>query len=150
METANTTETNEMLIRDLIHNRLEATRNRDIEGALASYAQDVISYDVVDPLVYRGKDEIRKRLKEWVSSFSGPIGLEISDLKICNNTGLAFCHGLCHVSATTNDGKNLAMWWRETSCLTKTEGIWTITHIHSSVPFNVETGKASLDLTPEN
>jgi len=40
------------------------------------------------------------------------------------------------------------MWWRETACYRKVEGEWLITHQHSSVPFDVESGKASLDLKP--
>jgi hypothetical protein len=28
------------------------------------------------------------------------------------------------------------------------DGKWTVTHEHDSVPFNVESGKASLDLRP--
>jgi len=40
------------------------------------------------------------------------------------------------------------MWWRSTVCYRKTEGSWKITHEHNSVPFNVETGKPSLDLEP--
>jgi hypothetical protein len=30
----------------------------------------------------------------------------------------------------------------------KTQGKWFITHQHSSVPFDAESGKASLDVTP--
>jgi hypothetical protein len=40
------------------------------------------------------------------------------------------------------------MWWRATVCYRKIDGKWMITHEHASVPFNVESGKASLDLTP--
>jgi ketosteroid isomerase-like protein len=40
------------------------------------------------------------------------------------------------------------MWWRETACYRKLEDEWLITHQHSSVPFDVGSGKASLDLRP--
>ena len=32
--------------------------------------------------------------------------------------------------------------------LQKTDGVWVITHEHNSVPFDAESGKASLDLAP--
>jgi len=33
-------------------------------------------------------------------------------------------------------------------CYRKLDGTWLVTHEQSSVPFDVESGKASLDLTP--
>ena len=119
MQTIKTEETDEALILILINNRIEATRNKDINSALSCYAPDVLSFDVVDPLEYRGSEAIRTRLENWFSSFQGAIGLEISDLKISSGTDVAFCYGLCHVQATTKDGNKLDMWWRETTCLRK-------------------------------
>jgi ketosteroid isomerase-like protein len=40
------------------------------------------------------------------------------------------------------------MWVRATLCLRRIDGKWMIAHEHQSVPFDVETGKASLDLKP--
>jgi ketosteroid isomerase-like protein len=40
------------------------------------------------------------------------------------------------------------MWWRTTVCFRKLDGKWMVTHEHNSVPFDVESGKASLDLKP--
>lgn len=40
------------------------------------------------------------------------------------------------------------MWWRRTVCFRKADGKWLATHEHRSVPFDVERGKASLDLKP--
>ena len=61
---------------------------------------------------------------------------------------MAFSHGLSHVSATKPGGGQLDMWWRTTICFRKIADQWTVTHEHNSVPFKVESGKASLDLTP--
>ena len=61
---------------------------------------------------------------------------------------VAFSHSLNHVSATTKDGQRLDMYWRATVCFRKLDGSWTVTHTHSSVPFDMETGQASLDLEP--
>ncbi|HWN09265.1 MAG TPA: nuclear transport factor 2 family protein [Pyrinomonadaceae bacterium] len=95
-----------------------------------------------------GSDAIRKRLKEWFAQFDGPIGFDVAELSITSGDEVAFGHSLDHVSATTTAGGKLDMWWRETACYRKFDGRWLITHQHSSVPFDVESGKASLDLKP--
>ena len=138
----------EAQIRGLIEDRIKAVRAKDIDGAISNYAPDVLSFDVINPLQYFGSDAIRKRLEQWFSSFQGSIGFEIRDLSITVGETVAFSHCLNHVSATTTAGGKLDMWWRETACYRKTDGKWIITHQHSSVPFDVESGKASLGLKP--
>lgn len=138
----------EAQIRALVEDKSKAVRAKDIDGATAIYAPDVLSFDVINPLQYIGAGAIRKRLGEWFSSFEGSIGFEIRDLSITAGETVAFSHSLDHVSATKRDGVKLDMWWRETACYRKTDGKWLITHQHSSVPFDMENGKASLDLKP--
>jgi len=138
----------EVQIRKLIEDKIEAVRAKDIDGATTAYAPDVLSFDVVNALQSVGPDAIKKRLKEWFAQFDGPIGFEIRDLNITCGSEVAFSHSLDHVSATTTSGERLDMWWRETACYRKIDSKWLITHQHSSVPFDVETGKASLDLKP--
>jgi uncharacterized protein (TIGR02246 family) len=138
----------EVQIRRLIEDKIEAVRAKDIDGATSNYAPDVMSFDVVNRLQYIGSDAIRKRLEEWFSSFQGSIGFEIRDLSITSGDSVAFSHSLNHVIATTTKGVKLDMWWRETACYRKLDGKWMIIHQHSSVPFDVKSGKASLDLKP--
>jgi uncharacterized protein (TIGR02246 family) len=138
----------EVQIRELIEDKIQAVRAKDIDGATSNYAPDVLSFDVVNRLQYIGSDAIRKRLEEWFSSFQGSIGFEVRDLSITSGDSVAFSHSLNHVSATTTEGVKLDMWWRETACYRKLDGKWMITHQHSSVPFDVKSGKASLDLKP--
>jgi ketosteroid isomerase-like protein len=52
------------------------------------------------------------------------------------------------VVGTLFDGTRLDMWWRSTAGFRKIDGRWRITHEHNSVPFDPQTGKASLDLEP--
>ena len=146
--TAENKAVDEVQIRGLIENKIKAVRAKDVDGATSGYAPDVLSFDVVNPLRYIGADAIRKRLEGWFSSFQGSIGFEISDLSITVGDAIAFSHCLSHVSATKAGGGKLDMWWRETACYRRIEGKWLITHQHSSVPFDVESGKASLDLKP--
>ena len=77
MTTAKSKASDEAQIRTLIEARVKAVRDKDIDGALSSITPDMLSFDVVNPLQYRGRDAERKRVQEWFSSFQGPIGYEI-------------------------------------------------------------------------
>jgi ketosteroid isomerase-like protein len=125
-----------------------AIRSKNVEATLLHYAPDVVSFDVVGPLQFRGSAAIRQRLEEWFASFKGPIEYESSDAEIAASGAIAFCHSLNHVSGTLGDGRKLEMWWRATLGFRKHEGAWRVSHSHSSVPFDPKSGKASLDLKP--
>jgi ketosteroid isomerase-like protein len=135
-------------IRQLVEHRSAAIRSRDFERSTSMIAADYLLFDVVDPLQSKGAGAARNRAKEWFATFQGPIGYEIQDLQISAANGVGFSHGLNHVSGTKLDGNPLDMWWRATVCYRKLDGRWQITHEHNSVPFNVNDGKASLDLEP--
>jgi uncharacterized protein (TIGR02246 family) len=138
----------EVQIRELTENSAEAVRAKDIDGAMAHIAPDVVVFDVVNPLQSLGVDAARKRLKEWFASFQGPIDYEIRDLRVTTNDNVAFSHSLNRVRGTKTDGGHIEMWWRATVGYRKIDGQWLATHEHSSVPFDVESGRASLDLKP--
>lgn len=141
--------TPEARIRTLIEDRVKAIRAKDVDGCVSRSAPDLLLFDVVNPLQYTGADGERQRLKEWFSQFEdGPIGFELHNLSIAASDDVAFCHSLNHVSATTAAGPKIDMWWRATVCFRRIDGDWMITHEHSSVPFDAETGQASLDLLP--
>jgi len=140
--------TTEEEIRRLFDGWGKAIRAKDVDASLASYAPDVLAFDLINPLRYVGIDAVRARLENWFSSFAGPIGYENRDLTIAMGDDVAFSHSLNHVSATTKDGQRLDMYWRATVCFCKLDGSWTVTHTHSSVPFDMETGQVSLDLEP--
>ena len=148
MGAATGADTNEAQVRALIDDRVRAVRAKDVNLAMAHVAASIVSFDVVNPLQSIGSDPARKRAEQWFSSFQGDVGFEIAELRIAAGDDIAFCHGLSHVNATKADGGKLEMWWRTTLCCRKTEGEWTVTHEHNSVPFDIENGKASLDLKP--
>jgi uncharacterized protein (TIGR02246 family) len=135
-------------IRQLMDDSANAVRSRDIDALMSNFSPDVLSFDVVNPLQYRGADAARARAEQWLGSFEGPIGYELRDLAITTGSDAAFCHSLNQVSATKKDGDKLEMWWRATVCLRKIDGSWLVTHQHNSVPFDPESGKASIDLKP--
>jgi len=148
MPATNAKANDEVQIRSLIEARIKAIRAKDVEGATGSISEEIVLFDVVDPLRSIGSDALKKRAATWFSSFDGSIGFEIRDLAIAAANDIAFSYGLNHVSATTMDGTKLEMWWRTTVCYRKIRDKWIVTHEHNSVPFDVGTGKASLELQP--
>jgi len=135
-------------IRALLDERVKAVRVKDINGAVAGSAPDILSFDVVNPLQYAGSNALKKRVENWFSSFEGPIGYEIFDLTITAGNDVAFSHSFNRVIGTTTDGKKIEMYWRATVCYRKIDGKWMVMHEHNSVPFDPENGKASLNLKP--
>jgi len=136
-------------LRRLIDDRVRAIRAKDADATLAHYVPDVRSFDVIDPLRYAGRDGVAERLRAWFSQFrEGPIGFELRDLEIVAGDRVAFCHSLDHVDAVTTGGNRIDVWWRATTCFRKLDGRWMVVHEHSSVPFDMESGRASLGLQP--
>ncbi|HEX8695686.1 MAG TPA: SgcJ/EcaC family oxidoreductase [Longimicrobium sp.] len=135
-------------IRELIGERVRAVHAKDLDAVVSPHAADVLSFDVLGPLRYRGSAAIRERAAEWFSAYDGPIGYEVRDLAVTAGADVAFCHYLYRVSGTTTEGTAVEMWVRATVCLRKTDGAWTIAHEHQSVPFDPESGRALLDLEP--
>ena len=148
MTLENNKQTDEAQIRALIHERINAVRAKDVDGAMFSVSPDILSFDVVNPLQTFGSDGMRKRAAQWFSGFKGAIGYDLRDLSIATGNDVAFSHSLNRVNGTTTDGQKLDMWWRSTVCYRKLDGKWMVTHEHNSVPFDPTSGKASLDLKP--
>jgi uncharacterized protein (TIGR02246 family) len=148
MTPENSKATDEAQLRALIDNRVEAVRNKDANALMSQHAPDVLMFDALNPLQYIGADKVRARAEEWLSWYQGPIGYEVRDLSITAGEEAAFCHYLYRVSGTMTNGKEVEMWVRSTVCFRKIEGKWMVAHEHSSVPFDAESGKASVDLKP--
>ena len=138
----------ERSIRGIIEERVAAIGERDVEKLLTHHAPDVVSFDVLDPLQNAGSDTIRRRAGRWLSSYEGAPGYEVRDLNVTAGETVAFCRYLYRVSGTLKAGGEVDMWVRATVCFGKTDGEWKIVHEHQSVPFDAQTGKASLDLKP--
>jgi uncharacterized protein (TIGR02246 family) len=148
MPTENRKEINEAQIRELMDRWLQALRAKDLVGIMSCYAPDVLLFDLLPPLQYAGADAYRKNWAEWFPTFQGPIGYEICDLSITMGDEVAFSHSLNRISGKRTDGEETDVWVRATVCYRQIDGKWMIAHEHVSVPFYMDSGKASVDLRP--
>jgi ketosteroid isomerase-like protein len=88
-------------------------------------------------------------LKAWLGGWDGPVGIEVRDLHIVADGGVAWCHSLNRLHGTLADGRAVDMWMRSTLGLSQATGAWTIAHGHSSVPFHMDGSfRAATDLQP--
>ncbi len=137
-------------IRSLIERRIRGIHDKDVATVTSDQAPNIVLFDAIPPLQSIGLDAERERTREWFSSYEGRIGYDVHDLDITAGDDVAFCHYLYRVSGTMKNGQQVDMWVRATLCLRKLDGAWKVTHEHNSVPFDGQSGKAALDLKPQD
>ena len=135
-------------IRDWLDRFAKAFSEKNLEAIMAFYADDVVAYDVVPPLQYVGKDAYRKDYEQFLALYEGNLHVEVRDLHIGTSGDLGFATGLELISGVLKNGQKSDIWIRFTSLYRKTNGHWLDFHDHISVPADMESGKAMLDLKP--
>ncbi|MGH6913209.1 MAG: YybH family protein [Geminicoccales bacterium] len=131
----------------LIDDWAKALRAKDVRGALAHFAADIVTFDLAPPLTSTGADA--QGLQAWFDTWQGPLGYEIRDLRVTGGEDAAFCHCLSRLSGTKVDREQNEVWFRQTLGLRKIGGAWKIAHQHESVPFYMDGSyRAAVDLEP--
>jgi uncharacterized protein (TIGR02246 family) len=120
----------------------------DVDAIMALYTDDVIAYDVVPPLQYRGKAEYRTDYQQFLSQYADNVKVEVRDLHVGASGDLGYAAGLELISGTLKGGHKSEVWVRFTSLFRKSGGRWLDFHDHVSVPADIESGKAMLELKP--
>jgi uncharacterized protein (TIGR02246 family) len=138
----------EVRIRNLIEDWAKAVRASDIERIMAIYAPDVLSFDAIAQLQFKGHEAYRKHWEACIAMCPGPMIFELHDLEIAAGDGIAFGHCLVRCGTTGEDGKERTGWMRGTVCYKNSGGSWLVAHEHFSAPFDPASGKAMLDLKP--
>jgi uncharacterized protein (TIGR02246 family) len=137
-------------IRQLLDRWAKAFRARDLNGIMSIYepGETLVAFDVVPPLQYAGFEAYKKDYQEFLDQFQGTIDVEYRDLNIVAGDTVAFSRGLERMTGTLKNGQKFDAWVRFTECYRKTNGQWLAIHDHISVPVDLESGKAALDLKP--
>jgi uncharacterized protein (TIGR02246 family) len=139
----------------LLDERVDACRAKDIDRLMALYSPDVVYFDVVPPLHFTGTDPVRRNFQRWFDEYEGPIGLTTVHQQVAVSGDVAFAHMMHHDtgpldadSATHEQVEDRSLWLRSTVCLRRAEHGWRITHEHISLPVDLRSMQAVLDLTP--
>jgi ketosteroid isomerase-like protein len=121
--------TNEPQIRGLIASWAKAVRARDMEGALAHHAKNIVMFDVPLPVQSKGIKAYKKTWELFFASNPGGKGsFELRELKIVAGDTVAFCHALLLAGSAKKPQGRL------TIGLKKVHGEWMIVHEHHSYP----------------
>jgi len=136
------TQSHDSEIRDLLDGWADACRAKDIDRLMSLYAADIVYFDVVPPLQFTGRDEVRRNFIRWFDQYDGPIGLETRDLTVVTGADVAFANLVVLDSGTRNNGIEGTVAVRATVCCRRSSDQWLITHEHISIPagwaFSVE------------
>lgn len=135
-------------IQHLIDRWTKAIHDKDIDGIMAVYAPEVVVFDIMPPMQYKGKDAYRSDYVKSLEQFKVPIETEIRELSITTGDSIAFSHSIQRLNGTLKTGEKTDLWVRFTDCYRKINGKWLVVHEHISVPTDFESGKAVLDLKP--
>lgn len=125
-----------------------AVRAQDIDAIVAHYAQDIVAFDAVTKLQFKGVPAYRDHWLACLEMCPGPMVFELHDIAIHAEGHVGFCHALLRCGSTNDKDEAEVSWMRMTSGYRRIEGHWKVVHEHFSVPFEMESGKALLDLEP--
>ncbi|KAF0835753.1 NAD(P)H-dependent oxidoreductase [Nocardia caishijiensis] len=135
-------------ISDRIDRLVECLRTKDLDGIGALYTDDAVSFDIEPPLRHRGR---AAKLANWARVFQvfDTMSYEFRDLTFTVGADVAYGYGFGRLRGTLRTGEVTdGMWVRATLCLRKVGGAWLIAHDQVSVPLDIPSGKALVDLEP--
>jgi ketosteroid isomerase-like protein len=139
----------EAAVRRVLEDITQAVRERDVDGLLAHCAGDIVNFDMVPPLEHNGVRAMRRLWAMTLGGFQVPLQYEMRDVYISVSGDVGFVRSLNRFGGTLVDsGKVDVSWIRSTLGLRKIEGTWKVVHEHVSVPFDMDTGRALLELQP--
>ncbi len=136
-------------IRARIDNWTQAVRSADVKAIMSFYAPDMVAFDAVSQLQFKGADAYGKHWEACLAMCPGPMVFKIGELDIAVENDLAFAHCLVQCGMQDDKGQEKTSWMRMTSGYRKINGAWMIVHEHFSAPFDMQTGKALFDIEPD-
>lgn len=138
-------------VRDVVKNYTNAVYERDVEKFLSMYDPEIHIYDCWTNWESKGISLWKKNVEEWFNGLSEEgalLKVDFNDLMIEENGNLAFIY--CAVSFAAyqeESGEKLRQITnRFTYGLKKVNESWFITHEHSSLPIDGETGRGIFNL----
>lgn len=134
-------------IRRLIDQWHKAVLARDLDGIVSHYAPDMVAYDAVGRLRYKGAEEYRRH---WEACFAmcADMTFELHDVNVVAGDDVAFCYSLSRCGSTDEKGEERVGWMRATVGYRRIGGRWQVVHEHVSAPFDPATGQALFHLEP--
>ena len=123
-------------IKTLIETWAAAVRRHDLPAILADHEQNMVMFDVPQPLQSRGMDEYIKTWDLFFKYHKPAQAFDIEELEITAGEDVAFAVAImrCGPGPSTDPADEGGFLFRLTIGLRKIDGGWRITHEHHSVP----------------
>jgi ketosteroid isomerase-like protein len=112
----------------------DGTVARDLDGMMASLADDVVSYEHQAPLEYVGVDAVRESCRQGLERSAGRITFTMPDLTVRVSGDLAVSWGLNRMTSEDANGTEVETWSRGTRVFQRRKGRWETVHQHVSFP----------------
>ena len=126
----------------------KAFNEGNIDAIMSSFhGEELVFFDIMPPFQFVGYDAFRESWVKFLGPFNGTQKMEITDLHITTSDDIAFIRHFTRVKGTMN-GQQIDIWTRESNGLRKINGKWLVVEGHVSVPSDLATGRALLDLKP--
>lgn len=132
----------------LIERYRKAVVAKDIDTLMELYADNIVSFDAVKALQFKGKAAYRAHWEECMTYCPGPHLFEFAELQLTQGQDLAFAHWLVHCGGTDDKGETKGCWMRASAGYQRIAGQWRIVHEHWSAPFDMVSGAALFELEP--
>lgn len=126
----------------------KANQARDVDAILGHYAEDLVAFDAILQLQFKGREVYKAHWKNCLEMCQGPMTFEVHQLQQWGEGDVGFGHFLCHCGGTDNEGNTHNCWMRVTQGYRRIGGQWRIVHDHFSAPFDPESGQALFELQP--
>ena len=133
-------QTTETEIKALIETYRQAVMEKNVEKVMALYDDNIVSFDAIQALQFKGKVAYRAHWQACMEMCPGPHKFDFHQV--------AFAHWLAYCGGTNDKGEEQACWMRTTACYQRVAGQWKIVHEHWSAPFDPMAGTALFDLQP--
>ncbi|UZN48474.1 nuclear transport factor 2 family protein [Cupriavidus cauae] len=134
-------------IRAMLSAWRDAAVARDVPRIVSHYTPDIVAFDAVMQLQFKGVDAYGKHWAACMEMCPGPMVFEMNQLQLFVDQQFGYGHYLLRCGHEEN-GTEKSSWMRVTVGLRNTGDGWKIAHEHFSAPFDVESGKALFELQP--
>lgn len=135
-------------IQALINTYRDAVMTKNVDKVMTLYTDDIVSFDAIKALQFKGKAAYRAHWEACMEMCSGPHVFEFHEIAIETADNLAFAHWVTHCGGTNDKGETQSCWMRATACYRQVGGTWKIAHEHWSAPFDPMSGSTLFDVQP--
>lgn len=131
----------------LLESWLSAVRATDVEAITSHYSRDILAFDAVKQLQFKGVEAYGNHWRECLKMCTQST-FDMHELGFETSGDIAFGHYLAYCGGTDEKGQQSASWVRVSVGLRREQGRWKIAHEHFSIPFDPATGQLLFDAKP--